>query len=110
QVDEAGARGRLADGAPCTAAPGSDQIGQDHSGLHAEGDREDPGRNPWPITQQPRAPAIARWKSFEPGSGVHGLTGMSLIVVLKAPRERATARTQHRATPGAAAQSYGCGA
>jgi hypothetical protein len=85
-------------------------VGQDHGGLHAEGDREDPGRNPWPIAQQPRAPAITRRKSFEPGSGVHGLTSMSVIVVLEAPRERVTAHTPERSAPGAAAQSYGCGA
>jgi len=55
QVDETGVRGPLADGAARTAAPGSDQIGQDQRGLHAERNREDPGHNPWPIAQQPRA-------------------------------------------------------
>ena len=110
QVDQPGAHGRAAYAATRTAAAGGGQIGQDHGGLRREGDDEDPGRDPWPVAQQPRAPAIARRESVEPGSGVHGLTRMSLMVVLQAPRARAPVRTRQRAVEGAAAQSYGCGA
>ncbi len=109
EVDPSGVHWRVAHPGSGTAAAGGGQIGQDQRGLHGERDHEEPGRNPWPIAQQPRTPAIARRESVEPGSGVHGRTGMSFMVVLEAPRARAPVRTRRRAGEGAAAQSYGCG-
>src|SRR5205807_2393853 len=59
--------------------------------------------------QHERAGAFPRRKTFEPGRGVHGLPGMTVMVVR--PRIRAASRTrQERAARGAPEQSYGPGA
>src|SRR5205823_13017073 len=85
------------------------QIGQDERSLHPEGNRQDPGRDARPLAQQQRAGAFPRRKTFEPGRGVHGLPGMTVMVVR--PRIRAASRKrQERAARGAPEQTYGPGA
>src|SRR5207253_1848784 len=77
-----------------------------HPGVLCAGSED---REPRPLAQQQRAGACPRRKTFEPGRGVHGLPGMTVMVVR--PRVRAASRTrQERAARGAPEQSYGPGA